>query len=81
MSRPIYYLTMTCYLGSFAEDCQLTLISSDVRKSHLPLASMEEEVIGGSGAVGRSVDQNKPSSVFLAFQIESDDGFVYKADN
>lgn len=67
----------------FVENCQLTMISPSKRKAKLPVATSEEEIIGGTRFKDdtKPASKSKPSSVFLAFEISSDDGFTTRADN
>lgn len=60
------------------------MISPSKRKSKLPVATSEEEIIGGAMRVKddtKPANRSKPSSIFLAFEISSDDGFSTRADN
>ena len=59
------------------------MISPSKRKSKLPVATSEEEIIGGTRFKDdtKPANKNTPSSVFLAFEISSDDGFATRADN
>lgn len=67
----------------FVANCQLAMMSPSKRKSVLPRAAAEEEIIGGDGISDDTgpAHQDKPSSTVLVFEISSDDGFKARADN